>query len=96
MSMYARGMTTREIQAHLEKICGIDASPKLLSRVTDAVTEGARFWLQCHEWRKALLRAGDSIGTDASAWLRVPGSLSRSGLVSDRAHSANLPSIGCG
>jgi transposase-like protein len=37
ISMYARGMTTREIQGHLEEIYGIEVSPTLISNVTDAV-----------------------------------------------------------
>ena len=39
VSMYARGMTTREIRAHLEEMYGVDVSPDLISRVTDAVVE---------------------------------------------------------
>jgi putative transposase len=39
ISMYARGMTTREIQGHLEELYGIEVPPSLISRVTDAVTE---------------------------------------------------------
>jgi transposase-like protein len=35
LSMYARGMTTRDIRAHLENIYGVDASPELISRITD-------------------------------------------------------------
>jgi transposase-like protein len=31
ISLYARGMTTREIQGHLEEIYGIDVSPTLIS-----------------------------------------------------------------
>jgi hypothetical protein len=37
ISMYARGMTTREIQGHLEEIYGIEVSPTLISNMTDAV-----------------------------------------------------------
>ena len=37
ISMYARGMTTREIQGHIEEIYGIEASPSLISAITDAV-----------------------------------------------------------
>jgi putative transposase len=44
VSMYARGMTVREIQAHLEEIYGVDVSPDLISRVTDAVVEQLRTW----------------------------------------------------
>lgn len=44
LSMYARGMTTREIQGHLQEIYGIDVSPDLVSRVTDAVVDELREW----------------------------------------------------
>ena len=37
LSMYARGMTTREIRAHLDEIYGVGVSPELVSRVTDEV-----------------------------------------------------------
>ena len=37
ISMYARGMTTREIQGHIEEIYGVEASPSLISAITDAV-----------------------------------------------------------
>lgn len=36
ISMYAHGMTTREIQGHIEEIYGIEASPSLISAITDA------------------------------------------------------------
>ncbi|MEW6737763.1 MAG: IS256 family transposase [Acidobacteriota bacterium] len=39
ISMYARGMTTRDIQAHLEEIYGVEVSPELISTVTDAVMD---------------------------------------------------------
>ena len=42
--MYSRGMTTREIQAHLEEICGVEVSPSLISEVTNAVMEDVRAW----------------------------------------------------
>lgn len=44
ISMYARGMTTRDIQAHLEEIYGVDVSPTLVSQVTQAVTEEITLW----------------------------------------------------
>jgi putative transposase len=44
VSMYARGMSTREIQAHLEEIYGVEVSPSLISEVTDAVMEEVRTW----------------------------------------------------
>src|SRR3954464_11890117 len=39
LSMYARGMSTREIQGHLHEIYGVDVSPSLISEVTDAVID---------------------------------------------------------
>ena len=44
LSMYARGMTTREIQGHLEEIYGVEVSPALVSQITDAVLEEVRGW----------------------------------------------------
>jgi putative transposase len=44
LSMYARGMSTREIQGHLEEIYGVDVSPTLISNVTDAVVDEVRAW----------------------------------------------------
>ncbi|MGZ5056153.1 MAG: IS256 family transposase [Methylobacter sp.] len=44
LSLYARGMTVREIQAHLAEIYGTEVSPTLISSVTDAVIEDARAW----------------------------------------------------
>lgn len=44
VSMYARGMTTREIQGHIEDIYGLEASPSLISAITDAVVEEVTAW----------------------------------------------------
>lgn len=44
ISMYSRGMTVRDIQAHLEEIYGVDVSPDLISTVTDAVIDEVRAW----------------------------------------------------
>lgn len=44
ISMYARGMSTREIQGHLEDIYGVEVSPTLISNVTDQVMEEVRDW----------------------------------------------------
>lgn len=44
ISMYARGMTVREIQGHLEDLYGVDASPALISRITDTVMEAVKEW----------------------------------------------------
>jgi putative transposase len=44
LSMYARGMTTRDIQSHLQEMYGIEVSPTLVSEVTDAVSEEVKTW----------------------------------------------------
>lgn len=44
ISMYGRGMTTRDIQDHLKDIYGVDVSPEFISTVTDAVIEDVREW----------------------------------------------------
>ena len=44
ISMYGRGMTTRDIQAHLQDIYGVDVSPEFISTVTDAIMEEVREW----------------------------------------------------
>jgi len=44
ISMYARGMSVREIRGHLEELYGVEVSPDLISRVTDAVMEEVREW----------------------------------------------------
>jgi putative transposase len=44
LSLYARGMTTREIQSHLEEIYQVEVSPALISSVTEAVIEEVKVW----------------------------------------------------
>ncbi len=44
ISMYARGMTVRNIQAHLKELYAVDVSPDLISQVTDAVVQEVREW----------------------------------------------------
>lgn len=44
LSMYARGMTTREIQGHLQEIYRVEVSPSLISEVTDAVLDEVKAW----------------------------------------------------
>jgi putative transposase len=42
--MYARGMTTREIEGHLKKIYGVEVRAALVSQVTEAVSEEVKRW----------------------------------------------------
>ena len=44
LSMYARGMTTRDIQSHLEEIYGVEVSADLISAVTDGILTEVKEW----------------------------------------------------
>jgi putative transposase len=44
LSLYSRGLSTRDIKAHLEEIYGVEVSPDLISSVTEAVVEEVREW----------------------------------------------------
>jgi putative transposase len=44
ISMYARGMSTRDISAHLEEMYQVEVSPTLISSVTEAVIDDAKAW----------------------------------------------------
>lgn len=44
ISLYARGLSVREIQSHLEEMYGTEVSPTLISSVTDAVSEDVKLW----------------------------------------------------
>jgi putative transposase len=44
ISLYARGMTVREIQGHLEEMYGTEVSPTLISNVTDAIIDEVKLW----------------------------------------------------
>lgn len=46
LSLYARGMTVREIQGHLEELYQVSVAPDLISTVTDAVLEEVTAWQQ--------------------------------------------------
>jgi putative transposase len=48
ISLYARGMTTRDIQAHLRELYGTEVSPELISRATDGIVEDMRAWRGRH------------------------------------------------
>ena len=44
LALYSRGMSTRDIEAHLREIYGVSVCRDLISKVTDAVMEDARAW----------------------------------------------------
>ena len=58
ISMYARGMSTRETVGHLHDLYGIDVSPDLISAVTDAVLEEIAAW-QGRPLEELWLEVGD-------------------------------------
>jgi putative transposase len=49
ISMYAKGMTTRDIQAHVKEIYGADISPTTISNITDKILDTA------YEWQSRIL-----------------------------------------
>ena len=69
IALYGRGLTTRDIQAHLREMYEVEVSPDLISRVTDAVVE------ELGEWQARPLDAGVSGGVHR----RVDGQDSRRG-----------------
>ena len=46
VSLYARGMSTRDIQAHFEDVYGVEVSPTFISQVTNAVLDEVKAWQQ--------------------------------------------------
>ena len=44
ISLYARGLTVREIRGHLEEMYGVEVSPGLITTVTDAVIDEVKVW----------------------------------------------------
>jgi putative transposase len=44
LALYARGLSTREIQAHLEDLYEVEVSPTLIANITDAVLDEVRAW----------------------------------------------------
>ena len=46
LSMYAKGMTTGDIEAHIQDIYGVDVSDTTVSRITDKILPAAKEWQQ--------------------------------------------------
>ena len=68
VSLYAKGMTTGDIQAHLAEIYGVKVGRDLISRVTDAVMDDVRAWAQRLPSGQAL-RVGLCWAGQARPWL---------------------------
>src|SRR3990172_7939476 len=106
ISMYARGMTAREIRGHLEELYGIDVSPDLISAITDAVLDEVAEWqnrpLERSIPLSSSMRSGSRSGTKASFATRRSTSRSASCPTAARRFSASgssrprAPSSGCG
>ena len=106
VSMYARGMSTREIVGHLRELYGIDVSPDLISAVTDAVLEEIATWQArplepVYPWSSST-RSGSRSATRAwsatrpatSPWASAPTAARRSWVCGSSRPRA--PSSGCG
>jgi len=74
VSMYARGMSTREIQGHPRGLYGIEVSPDLVGAVTDAVLDEVAEWqdrpLEALYPRSSSTRSGSRYGTRAPSATR--------------------------
>src|SRR5215217_6292339 len=71
IGLYARGMTVRDIRAHLAESYDVEVSPDLISKITDAVLEEVRDWQARPLERGRFLgivanRGGDSVVAQAS------------------------------
>lgn len=73
ISLYARGMTVRDIQAHLTDIYGVEVSPDLISKVTDAVAA------EITEWQNRPLGSTWAVLFVDALWVKI-----RDGQVSNR------------
>lgn len=73
ISLYARGMTVRDIRAHLTDIYGVEVSPDLISKVTDAVAA------EVTEWQNRPLGSSWAVLFVDALWIKI-----RDGQVSNR------------
>lgn len=73
ISLYARGMTVRDIRAHLTDIYGVEVSPDLISKVTDAVAA------EITEWQNRPLGSSWAVLFVDALWIKI-----RDGQVSNR------------
>src|SRR4051795_8829977 len=65
LALYSRGLSVRDIQAHLAEIYGVETGRDLISRVTDAVMDDVR------EWAKRPLQASVALREPAASPLSV-------------------------
>ena len=89
ISMYARGMSTREIVGHLRELYGIDVSPDLISAVTDTVLEEVAAWQAVTSVKVVEKRVSEEVAIGQAA---RGGSVAGSGSISGGV-SSTIPSI---
>jgi putative transposase len=94
ISMYARGMSTREIQGHSCELYGIDVSPDLISAVTDAVLEEVTDWQ--NRPLEALYPLIFSMRSASRYATREPSATRRSMSRSASDRTGRRKSLGCG
>jgi putative transposase len=86
LSLYARGMSTRDIQAQLQDLYGVEVSAGLISNVTDAVEAERKIWQNCVRdpvypiGTKELLGMWMTQNESAKFWLQVLSELQNRGL----------------
>src|SRR5215470_1738379 len=85
IALYARGMTTRDIRAHLREMYDVEVSADLISRVTDAVVANRPVYLaigiDCEGAKQVLgLWVGPTTGESAKFWLTVLSELKSRGV----------------
>lgn len=66
LSMYAKGMTTGDIEAHIQDIYDIEVSDTTISRITDKILPIAKEWQQ-RSWRRSMLWSFWTPSTTTSA-----------------------------
>lgn len=54
ISLYSRGLSTREIQEHLKEIYKVEVSPMLISNATEVVTEEVKLWQRTVHWMQSI------------------------------------------
>jgi len=81
LSLYSRGLSTRDIKAHLEEIYGVEVSPDLISSVTEAVIEEVRESIGVNiEGRKETLGLWKPENEGSKFWLGVLTELNNRGV----------------
>jgi putative transposase len=106
IGLYARGMTVRDIRAHLAEIYDVEVSPDLISKITDAVLEEVRDW-QARPLDRVYpvifldaivckVRSGAPCGTGPRTWPSASTSMAARRSWESGSRPPRAPSSGCG